>query len=234
LLAEREDRPSFELDRVDVRRELEVVVQRARRAVAVVRLARSEQVAVQLLVPVLHRALREQNRPVALARVPRRPDQPQQPRRPRRLVEREVECAVRAHRLPDVAAAPRLVVGVQVRARRLGVARLEQLSGAPHRHALEREPDREELPELLDVEPHHLRPVVRHVLGEAQGLELPDGFADRRDAHPERAGEILEAQGRPGLQLAHDDRLAEALQRSLGHRPVTRRRRETRVHGRGP
>ena len=164
----------------------------------------------------------EQHGPVALARVPRRADQPQEPRRPRRLVEREVERSVRAHRRADVAAPARLVVRGQVRARRLRRRRpSKQLGRAPHRHALEREPDREELAQLLDVEAHHLRAVVRHVLGEPERLELPHRLADRRDAHPEPAGEILEPQRRPRRQLAHDDRLAQPLQRGLRHRPVT-------------
>ena len=62
--------------------------------------------------------------------------------------------------------------------------------------------------------------MVRHVLGEPERLELADGLADRRDAHPERAGEILEAERRAGRQLAEDDRLAQALERRLRHRAV--------------
>ena len=68
-----------QLDLVDVGGELEVVVQRARRTVAVVRLAGRDELAVELLVAVLHGPLREQHRPVALARVPRRADQAQEP-----------------------------------------------------------------------------------------------------------------------------------------------------------
>ena len=50
---------ALELDRVDVGRELEVVVQRVRRALGIVRRARLEQLDVELLVPVLHGALRQ-------------------------------------------------------------------------------------------------------------------------------------------------------------------------------
>ena len=99
-------------------------------------------------------------------------------------------------------------------------AGVEELRRAAHGHALEREPDREQLAQLLDVEPHHLRAVMRHVLGEAERLELAHRLADRRDAHAERAREILEPKRRPGRQLAHDDRLAQALERGLRHRPV--------------
>ena len=84
-----------------------------------------------------------------------------------------------------------------MRAGRLVVGRAEELGRAAHRHRLEGEPDREQLAQLLDVEPHHLRAVVGHVLGEPEGLELADGLADRRDAHAERAGEILEPERRP-------------------------------------
>src|SRR6185437_5260330 len=51
-------------------------------------------------------------------------------------------------------------------------------------------------------------------------FELPDGLTDRRDAHAELAGEILEPERRPRRELAHDDRLAQALERRLGHRPM--------------
>ena len=61
---------------------------------------------------------------------------------------------------------------------------------------------------------------MRHVLGEPERLELAHRLPDRRDAHPERAREILEPQRRAGRQLAHDDRLAQALQGGLRHRPV--------------
>ena len=107
-----------------------------------------------------------------------------------------------------------------MRARLLLVARLEQLRRPPHGERLQREADREQLPHLLDVDPHHLRAVVRDVLGEPERLELADGLADRRDAHAERAGEILEPERGPWVQLAEDDRLAQPLERGLGHRPV--------------
>jgi hypothetical protein len=62
--------------------------------------------------------------------------------------------------------------------------------------------------------------VVRHVLGEAERLELAHGFPDRRDAHPEPLRELLEPKRRPGRELAEDDRLAEALEGGFRHRPV--------------
>src|SRR5260221_7171412 len=68
---EREDAPALELDRVDVGRELEMGPQRLGGAVRLVGGARVEQFDVELLVPVLERALGEQHRPVALAAVPR-------------------------------------------------------------------------------------------------------------------------------------------------------------------
>src|SRR5689334_13162845 len=125
-----------------------------------------------------------------------------------------------------------------MRARGLLVRGGEELGGAADGHALEREPDGEELAELLDVERHHLRTVMRDVLREAERLELPDGLPDRRDAHAELAGEILEAERRTGRQLAEDDRLPEALEGGLRHRPVpdgaSRWDLELGVHRRGP
>jgi len=73
---------------------------------------------------------------------------------------------------------------------------------------------------LLDVERHHLRPMVRDVLGEAERLELPDGLADRGDAHPERARKVLEPQRSARGELAEDDRLAQSLERGFRHRAV--------------
>src|SRR2546427_735264 len=124
---EGEDASALELDRIDVGCELEVPLQRIRGSIRVVRSARLEQLDVELLVPVLERALREQHRPIALAAVPCRTDQAQQPERARRLVEGKVKRAVCAYRRADVAAFARLVVRGQMRARRLGVRRLEQL-----------------------------------------------------------------------------------------------------------
>ena len=94
---------------------------------------------------------------------------------------------------------------------------MPRLDALDHAFVIRRLPDG---PHLLDVEPHHLGAVVRHVLGKTQRLELADGLANRRDAHAELAGEILEPQGRPRRELAHDDRLAQALERRLGHRPM--------------
>ena len=37
---------------------------------------------------------------------------------------------------------------------------------------------------------------------------------------PERAGQLVQPERRPGRQLAEDDRLAQLLERVLGHRPV--------------
>ena len=125
-----------------------------------------------------------------------------------------------------------------MRARRIGISGLEQLCSAAHRHPLEGEADREELAELLDVEGHHLRAVMRDVLGEAECLELPDRLADGRDAHPELPGQILKAQGCARRQLAHDDRLAQALQSRFSHRPVPDGGAcgdlKPRLHRRGP
>ena len=59
-----------------------------------------------------------------------------------------------------------------------------------------------------------------HVLGEAERLELPHRLADRRDAHAERAGQVLEPERRARRQLAEDDRLAQPLERRFGHRSV--------------
>ena len=113
-----------------------------------------------------------------------------------------------------------VVEGGEVRARPLLVLRGEPVGSAAERHRLEGEPDREQLAQLLDVEPHDLRPVVGHVLGQAERLELPDRLADRGDAHPERAGEILEPERRARRQLAEDDRLAQTLEGGLGHGAV--------------
>jgi len=61
---------------------------------------------------------------------------------------------------------------------------------------------------------------VGHVLGEAERLELTHRLADRRDAHAQRAGQLIEPERRPGGQFAEDDRLAQLLEGELRHRPV--------------
>ena len=167
-------------------------------------------------------ARRQQHRPVALAAVPGGPDRAHAASSTRRLVDREVEGGVLTHRRACVAGlrGPRRARPA-ARGRGTRRARSSNSSAAPsHCHRLEREPDREQLAQLLDVEPHHLRAVMRDVLRETQRLELADGFADRRDAHPERAGEILEPQRRARRQLAEDDRLPQPLERGFGHGAV--------------
>ena len=150
---------------------------------------------------------------------------PTQPRRLRRLVEREVEVRVRAHR-----ALARRRRRAARRARRGARApppprrSVEPLGRAAHRQRLEREPHLEQIAQLVDVEIEHLRALVRHVLREPERLQLPHRLADRRDAHPERPRQLVQPQRRPGRQLAHDDRLAQLLQRVFGHRPVAHRR----------
>src|SRR5436190_1884194 len=48
---------------------------------------------------------------------------------------------------------------------------------------------------------------MRHVLGKAQRLELPNRLADRRDAHPGLTGEVLEPAGEHArLELCGDGR----------------------------
>ena len=61
---------------------------------------------------------------------------------------------------------------------------------------------------------------MRHVLREPERLELAHRLADRRDAHPEPLRELFEPERRPRQQLAEDDRLAQALESGLRHRPV--------------
>ncbi len=88
---------------------------------------------------------------------------------------------------------------------------------------LEGEPDGEELAQLLDVEPGDLGAVVGDVLREPERLEFSHGLPHGRDARAERLGNVLEAQRRARGELAEDDRLAQTLERSLGHRAVTHR-----------
>ena len=131
-----------------------------------------------------------------------------------------MEVGVGAHRLADVAGAAGLVEPLEVPARLLRVGVGEALRRAAHGQRLERQPDLEEVAQLVDVEIEHPGALVGHVLREAERLQLPDRLADRRDAHPERAGELVQAQRRAGRQLAEDDRLAQLLEGELGHRPV--------------
>ena len=119
-----------------------------------------------------------------------------------------------------VARGTRLVEPLQRPAGRLGVGVREPLGRPAHRERLQREPHLEEVAQLLDVEVEHLRPLVRHVLREAECLQLADRLADRGDAHPQRASQIVEPEGRSRGQLPEDDRLAQLLERVLRHRPV--------------
>ncbi len=131
-----------------------------------------------------------------------------------------MEGRVRAYRGPHVAGSAGRVELLEVAACRFLVGRTEQFRRAPQGECLESQPHREELPQLLDVERHHLGAVVRDVLGESERLELAHRLADGRDAHPEPAGDILQPQRRTWHQISMDDRLAQPLERSLGHRPV--------------
>src|SRR6185312_16104278 len=90
----------------------------------------------------------------------------------------------------------------------------------PHRERLEREPDLEQVAKVVDVERLDARALVRDVLGEAERLELPHRLPDRRDAHAERPRELIESERGPRLELAHDDRLAQLIERVLGHRAM--------------
>ena len=122
--------------------------------------------------------------------------------------------------LAHVAGAAQLVERVEVPARDVGLGARQPLGRAPDGERLEREPHLEEVAQLVGVEIEHPRALVRHVLREPERLQLPDRLPDRRDAHPERAGELVEPQRRSGRQLAEDDRLAQLLERVFGHRPV--------------
>jgi hypothetical protein len=74
--------------------------------------------------------------------------------------------------------------------------------------------------EILDGELRDPRAPMGHVDGEAERLEAAYRLPDRRDAHPERAGKVLEAERIPGGELAGEDRLLQLGGRDLGHRPV--------------
>ena len=131
---------------------------------------------------------------------------------------------MRPHRLAHVAARARAASDASSCSRAADrVLGREELRGASHGERLEGEPDGEELPQLLDVEPGDLRAVVRDVLREPERLESAHGLAHRRDARPERVGEILEAERRARRELAEDDRLAQTLECRLRHRAVTHR-----------
>jgi len=105
--------------------------------------------------------------------------------------------------------------------RGFAVGRAEKLGGPAQGHALEREADREQLAQFLDVEARHLGPVMGHVICEPERLELAHRFPDRGDAHPERPCEILQPERGSGRELTHDDRLTQAFQGGLRHRPVS-------------
>ena len=202
-------------------RQLEMLVERVSCSLRVVHDAGREEAFVEGPVEVLRFAGGgEERRPEPLRPIPGRADQGHEPRRLGRLVEREVEVGVRTHRLPDVAGPARLVEPLQMPPGRLGSGVREPLGAPAHGERLEREPDLKEVAQLVDVEIEHLRALMGDVLGQSQSLELADRLADRRDARPQRASQFVQAQGRPGGQLAQDDRLAQLLERVLRHRPV--------------
>ena len=118
---------------------------------------------------------------------------------------------------------PCLVVRREVRPRARIVLATEQLRRATHRHPLQRKPDREQLAQLLDLEPDDLRPVMRHVLRQTERLELTYRFPDRRDAHPLLLRDLLQAEVRARPDLPEDDRLAQPLERRLCHGAVPHR-----------
>ena len=196
------------------------------RRVRVVRGARVEERLVERAVALLRPVLRgEQRRAEPLRAIPRRPDQRHEPRRLRRVVEREVEVRVRAHRLAHVAGARR-----RVEARRAGRARpsavrvREPLGGPPHGERLEREPHLEEVAQLVDVEVEDARALVRARASRARAppAAAPPRGSARCDMPSDRASSSSRS-GVPAGQLAQDDRLAQLLEGVLGHRPVPHR-----------
>ena len=90
----------------------------------------------------------------------------------------------------------------------------------PDGECLQHEANLEQVAEVVDVEGQHAGALVGDVLGEAERLELAHRLANGGNAHAERARQLVEPQRRPRLQLAQDDRLAQLLERELGHRPV--------------
>ena len=127
---------------------------------------------------------------------------------------------MRPHRLAHVAGLAGRVEPLELGETGVGLRRREPLGGAPQGKRLEGQADLEEVAELVDVEVEDTGTLVRDVLREPERLELPDGLTDRRDAHPERACELVEAERGARGQVAEDDRLAELLEGELRHRPV--------------
>ena len=177
---------------------------------------------VDLTVAVLELARgREERRAEPLRAVPGGTDHLEQPGRPAGVVQPEVEVGVGAHGRKDLVRSAGLVELEQVATRRLDLGRRHALRCTTDGERLERKPNLEEVAQVVDVERDHLRALVGNVLGQSERLELAHRLPDRRNAHAERAGELVEAEGRAGLQLPHDDRLPELLERILGHRPVS-------------
>jgi sugar phosphate isomerase/epimerase len=180
-----------------------------------------EQPPVELAVLVLQLARgREERGTEPLGPVPGGPDHLRQPRGSAFVVEREVEVCVRAHRAEHVARRAGRIEASQMLARDLDLLVADARCGAPNRQRLQDESHLEQITEIVDVERQHPGALVGHVLGETQRLELPQGFADRRDAHPERARELVQPQRRARLQLPEDDRLAKLLEGEFGHRAM--------------
>ena len=155
-----------------------------------------------LLAPLAKRPPGKRERPVALAVLPRGADQAHEPGRAGGGVQGEVELGVEAAGGPLVAAPMRRRVVVQEHTPALGV-----LVGEPHRRPadgqrLEREPRLVSVVQVLDRKLADPRTAVRDVHRETQALQLAHRLANRGDAHPERAGELLEAKRRPRRQLA--------------------------------
>jgi hypothetical protein len=109
---------------------------------------------------------------------------------------------------------------VELASRDLLQLRREPLRRAAHGDRLEAEANLEEVAQVVGIEVEHLRALVGHVLREAERLELAHRLADRRDAHAEGPGQLVQAERGPGRELAEDDRLAQLLEGVLGHRPV--------------
>ena len=130
---------------------------------------------------------------------------------------------MRPHRLAHVLQGRRRVEAVELGAGRIGVPVREVLGRPADRERFERQADLEQVTQLLDVEVEDAGALVRHVLGQAERLQLAHRLANRRDRHAERPGELVEPERRPRRELPHDDRLAQLLERVFRHRPVPHR-----------
>jgi len=175
----------------------------------------------------------ERDRAVALAVFPGRANQAQQPFRLRGGVEPEVEGGVGGAGRARISTLVRPHVVREVLPGRGCVRGGEPAGSASNCERLEDEPDLVRVAQVVERQLADAGAAVRHVYGQTQALETPDRLPDRRDAHAEPLGELLEPEGCARGQLAREDRVLELGESGLRHGripPALERRPRVQCH----